>query len=83
MEENKVRNDLKMIGEIANAFIFIAVGFSQRNNSQPTRGFSQKIALLSLAKARIFYFIKVHWLKPTAMKKNNLIFKQFLTFPLD
>jgi hypothetical protein len=31
-----------MIEEIADVCIFIAVGFKQRNNSQQTKGFSQK-----------------------------------------
>jgi hypothetical protein len=31
-----------MIEEIADVCIFIAVGFNQRNNSQQTKGFSQK-----------------------------------------
>jgi hypothetical protein len=67
-----------MVEEITNAGVFIAVGFNQRKDSLQTKGFSQKIALLSLAKAHILHITRFRRLKPTAMKKNDMIFKGFI-----
>jgi hypothetical protein len=41
-----------MIEKISIVCQLIAVGFNQRNNNQHTKGFSQKNALLNLAKAQ-------------------------------